>query len=114
MENKAAVTALAALAQDSRLAIFRLLVQTGPKGLAASRIAETLGMPPSSLSFHLKELSNANLIAPRQEGRFLIYAAQFGTMNALLGFLTENCCGGNPCTPSASPACEPGTSTCGS
>ncbi|MGJ7917642.1 ArsR/SmtB family transcription factor [Massilia sp. LXY-6] len=114
MENKTAVGALAALAQDSRLAIFRLLVQAGPNGLAASKIAEALGMPPSSLSFHLKELSNAHLIAPRQEGRFLIYAAQFGTMNALLGFLTENCCGGNPCASTASPACEPGTSTCGS
>jgi DNA-binding transcriptional ArsR family regulator len=111
MENKQAVGALAALAQESRLAIFRLLVQAGPQGLAASRIAEALGMPPSSLSFHLKELSNANLIVPRQEGRFVIYAAQFDAMNALLGFLTENCCGGAPCSPSVSPACTPGAST---
>jgi len=103
MENKHAVTALAALAQESRLAIFRLLVQTGPEGMAASKIAEALGIPPSSLSFHLKELTHANLILPRQEGRFLIYAAQFDTMNALLGFLTENCCGGKPCTPSCNP-----------
>jgi DNA-binding transcriptional ArsR family regulator len=114
MQNKDAVTALAALAQESRLATFRLLVEAGPDGLAASRIAEALGMPPSSLSFHLKELSNANLILSRQEGRFVIYAAQFGTMNALLGFLTENCCGGNPCSPTSSPACEPGTSSCAS
>jgi DNA-binding transcriptional ArsR family regulator len=99
MENKNAVTALAALAQESRLATFRLLVQAGPDGLAASRIADALGMPPSSLSFHLKELTHAGLIVPRQEGRFVIYAAQFDTMNALLGFLTENCCGGNPCSP---------------
>lgn len=99
MENKDAVTALAALAQESRLAIFRLLVQAGPAGLAASRIAEALGMPPSSLSFHLKELSHAKLIVPRQEGRFVIYAAQFETMNALLGFLTEDCCGGKVCFP---------------
>jgi DNA-binding transcriptional ArsR family regulator len=111
MENKHAVLALAALAQESRLAAFRLLVQAGPQGLAASRIAEALGMPPSSLSFHLKELSNANLIVPRQEGRFVIYAAQFDTMNALLGFLTENCCGGAPCSPTGSVACQPGAST---
>jgi DNA-binding transcriptional ArsR family regulator len=114
MENKDAVTALAALAQESRLATFRLLVQAGPGGLAASKIAEALGMPPSSLSFHLKELSNANLIVPRQDGRFVIYAAQFDTMNALLGFLTENCCGGSPCVPGAAAMCEPGASTCGS
>ena len=113
MENKDAVVALAALAQESRVAIFRLLVQAGPEGLAASRIAQVLGMPPSSLSFHLKELTHANLILPRQEGRFVIYAAQFDAMNALLGFLTENCCGGNPCFPSLRPACEPGTSSCG-
>jgi DNA-binding transcriptional ArsR family regulator len=114
MQNKDAVAALAALAQESRLATFRLLVEAGPNGLAASRIAEALGMPPSSLSFHLKELSNANLILSRQEGRFVIYAAQFGTMNALLGFLTENCCGGNPCSSTSSPACESGTSSCAS
>jgi ArsR family transcriptional regulator len=99
MENKDAVAALAALAQESRLAAFRLLVQAGPAGLAASKIAETLGVPPSSLSFHLKELTHAKLIVPRQEGRFVIYAAQFATMDALLGFLTENCCGGVPCFP---------------
>jgi DNA-binding transcriptional ArsR family regulator len=98
MDNKDAVQALAALAQESRLAAFRLLVQAGPDGLAASRIAEALDMPPSSLSFHLKELTHAGLIAPRQEGRFLIYAARFDAMNALLGFLTENCCCGRSCT----------------
>jgi DNA-binding transcriptional ArsR family regulator len=111
MESKQAVGALAALAQESRLAAYRLLVQAGPGGLAASRIAEALGMPPSSLSFHLKELSNANLIVPRHEGRFVIYAAQFDTMNALLGFLTKNCCGGAPCSLNGSPVCEPGAST---
>jgi DNA-binding transcriptional ArsR family regulator len=74
-------------------------VQAGSAGLAASKIAETLGVPPSSLSFHLKELTHAKLIVPRQEGRFVIYAAQFETMNALVGFLTENCCGGVPCIP---------------
>jgi DNA-binding transcriptional ArsR family regulator len=112
MENKNAVAALGALAQESRLAAFRLLVQAGPGGLAASRIAEALGIPSSSLSFHLKELTNANLIVPRQEGRFIIYAAKFDTMDALLGFLTENCCGGNPCSSLGSQACEPGTSSC--
>jgi DNA-binding transcriptional ArsR family regulator len=105
MNTKNAIAALAALAQESRLAIFRLLVQAGPGGLAASKIAETLGIPASSLSFHLKELSHANLIDPRQEGRFIIYAARFDTMNTLLGFLTDNCCGGVPCSPAA-PACS--------
>ena len=109
MENKDAVVALAALAQESRLAIFRLLVQSGPQGLAASRIAQALGLAPSSLSFHLKELSHAGLILPRQEGRFIIYAAQFEKMNALLGFLTDNCCGGNPCTPTSAVSCPPGS-----
>lgn len=99
MESKKVVAALAALAQDSRLAVFRLLVQTGPEGLAASKIGEQLGIPPSSLSFHLKELSHAELVSSRQDGRFVIYAANFATMNLLMGFLTENCCGGNPCAP---------------
>ncbi len=105
MDTRAALAALAALAQESRLAAFRLLVQAGPGGMAASKIAEALAMPASSLSFHLKELSHAGLIAARQEGRFVIYAAQFGTMNGLLAFLSENCCGGNPCTPSCTPVC---------
>ncbi|KFI06336.1 helix-turn-helix transcriptional regulator [Massilia sp. BSC265] len=99
MDTKAAIAALAALAQESRLATYRLLVQSGPVGMAASKIAEALGMPASSLSFHLKELSHAGLITARQEGRFIIYAARFDTMNDLLVFLTENCCSGNPCTP---------------
>lgn len=105
MDTGSAIAALAALAQESRLAAFRLLVQAGPTGMAASKIAEALGIPASSLSFHLKELSHAGLIAPRQEGRFIIYAAQFDTMNGLLAFLTENCCGGNPCIPTCAPAC---------
>jgi len=99
METTSALSALAALAQESRLATFRLLVQAGPEGLSASRIAETLGLPPSSLSFHLKELTHAGLVVPRQEGRFVIYAVRFDTMNALVGFLTQNCCGGTPCGP---------------
>lgn len=99
METKTVISALAALAQESRLAVFRLLVQIGPEGLAASKIAEQLAIPSSSLSFHLKELSHAELIVPRQDGRFIIYSANFDTMNQLMGFLTESCCGGNPCIP---------------
>jgi DNA-binding transcriptional ArsR family regulator len=105
METKAAVTALAALAQESRLAIFRALVQAGPAGLAAGRIGELTGIAPSSLSFHLKELAHAGMVESEQAGRFVIYTAKFETMNALLGFLTENCCGGNPCSPVCAPAC---------
>ena len=100
-----AVTALAALAQDSRLAIFRSLVQAGPSGLAAGKVGELTGIAPSSLSFHLKELAHAGLVAAQPAGRFVIYTANFATMNALLGFLTENCCGGNPCSPVCTPAC---------
>ena len=107
METNDAVIALSALAQASRLAVFRALVQAGPNGLAAGRISELTDIPPSSLSFHLKELSHAGLAVPRQEGRFVIYTAQFDTMNALLVFLTENCCGGNPCAPVCTPACTP-------
>ncbi|OZA30065.1 MAG: transcriptional regulator [Hydrogenophilales bacterium 17-61-9] len=105
METKTVVSALAALAQDSRLAVFRALVQAGPAGLAAGKISEITRIPPSSLSFHLKELSHAGLAHARQDGRFVIYTAQFDTMNALLGFLTENCCGGNPCSPVCLPVC---------
>jgi len=93
--------ALAALAQESRLAVFRLLVQQGPEGMAASKIAACLAMPPSSLSFHLKELAHADLVTARQHGRFVIYAANIGAMNGLIGFLTENCCGGAPCAVAA-------------
>jgi DNA-binding transcriptional ArsR family regulator len=97
METKSVITALAALAQESRLAVFRLLVSVGPEGLAASKIAEQLEVPSSSLSFHLKELSHADLIVARQDGRFIIYSANFAAMNELIAFLTESCCGGNPC-----------------
>ncbi|WP_136416055.1 metalloregulator ArsR/SmtB family transcription factor [Herbaspirillum sp. ST 5-3] len=105
MNTKNAISALAALAQESRLAVFRLLVQIGPAGMAASKISESLGIPPSSLSFHLKELTHADLVIPRQDGRFVIYAANFETMNALMGFLTDNCCGGNPCSPVCKTEC---------
>lgn len=99
METMNVISALSALAQESRLAAFRLLVQAGPQGLAATKIAEALGLAPSSLSFHLKELTYAKLIRQVREGRSLIYSVNFETMNGVLGFLTENCCGGNPCTP---------------
>lgn len=99
MDTKTALLALAALAHESRLAVFRMLVEVGPEGMAASKISEKLAIPPSSLSFHLKELTHANLIVPRQDGRFVIYAAHFETMNALMTFMSANCCGGNPCSP---------------
>jgi ArsR family transcriptional regulator, arsenate/arsenite/antimonite-responsive transcriptional repressor len=108
METKDILAALAALAQESRLQAFRLLVQTGPQGLAASRIAEHLDIAPSSLSFHLKELSHAGLVSSRQEGRFVIYSANFDTMNGVLAFLTDNCCNGASCAPAALPTCRPG------
>ncbi|VVE03602.1 ArsR/SmtB family transcription factor [Pandoraea terrigena] len=102
METNNALEALAALAHSVRLTVFRLLMQAGPEGLPAGRIAELMDMPASSLSFHLKELHHAGLLASRQEGRSIIYMARFETMNALLGYLTENCCGGVPCTPASS------------
>ena len=107
METKDALTALSALAQSSRLAVFRALVQAGPAGLAAGRISELTAIAPSSLSFHLKELSHSGLVEARQEGRFVIYTARYQTMNGLLDYLTDNCCGGNPCTPASS--CAPQT-----
>lgn len=83
---------LAALAQETRLAVFRQLVEAGPSGRAAGELAEALGCAPATLSFHLKELSHAGLIAGHQEGRYVIYAANFASMNDLLAFMTENCC----------------------
>jgi DNA-binding transcriptional ArsR family regulator len=106
MEAMQAVQALSALAQDSRLAIFRLLVQAGPAGLAAGAIGEALELPPATLSFHLAGLTRAGLAQSRQEGRFVIYSARFDNMNALVAFLTENCCGGAACAPAA---CQPET-----
>ena len=97
MKPAGVIAALAALAQDSRLAVFRALVQAGPSGLAAGEIGKQTHIAPSSLSFHLKELSHAGLVSAKQEGRFIFYAANFTTMNAVLSFLTENCCGGEDC-----------------
>lgn len=103
ISTPAALDAFGALANEHRLAIFRLLVQAGPDGLAAGEIAEALGAPASSLSFHLAHLTRAALIAQRRESRSLIYSANFATMNGLLAFITENCCGGARCTPAPAP-----------
>src|SRR5215469_3115849 len=104
MESNTAVEALAALAQDSRLQVYRVLVQAGPEGLAASELAERLGIPANTLSFHLKTLSHADLVQARQEGRFIYYSANYERMNALLEFLTDNCCGGRSCMPATTSA----------
>jgi DNA-binding transcriptional ArsR family regulator len=96
METKEAVTALAALAQETRLSVFRLLVEAGPKGMSAGSIGEKLGVAPATLSFHLKELSHASLVTSRQESRFIYYMADFAQMAALMTFLTQNCCKGMP------------------
>ena len=95
MEKTAALAALAALAQDSRLDIFRLLVQAGPEGAAAGQIGGQLALPPATLSFHLNQLRQAGLVRCRRDGRSLIYAAEYAAMTALLGYLTENCCQGD-------------------
>jgi ArsR family transcriptional regulator, arsenate/arsenite/antimonite-responsive transcriptional repressor len=102
MNSQATIAALSALANEHRLAVFRLLVQAGPEGRAAGVIAEELDLPASSLSFHLAHLTRAGLIVQRRESRSLIYSADFSAMNALVGFLTENCCGGASCAPAAS------------
>jgi ArsR family transcriptional regulator, arsenate/arsenite/antimonite-responsive transcriptional repressor len=99
MEKTDAVAALAALAQDNRLDVFRLLVQAGPEGMPAGAIAEALGLAPNTLAFHFDRLRMAGLVTVRRDGRSMIYAAQFDRMNTLLAFLTENCCGGAPCAP---------------
>ena len=98
MESKQVIQALAALAQEHRLAAFRHLIQCGPEGAAAGVIADALGIPSSSLSFHLAQLERAGLITHVRKSRSLIYAADFASMNRLVGFLTENCCGGADCS----------------
>jgi len=97
--------ALGALAQDTRLALFRLLVERGPDGLSAGTLAERLRVPPSSLSFHLRALEHAGLITQRRLSRRIIYAADFTAMNAVVAYLTKNCCGSNE---SCVPVCDPG------
>lgn len=105
MDQKRAITALGALAQETRLELFRLLVARGPEGVSAGLIAERLGVLPSSLSFHLQQLVHAGLITQRRLSRQLIYSAEYGAMNDLMAYLTENCCGrGAVCPPVCNPA----------
>ena len=106
MEKSEALAALAGLSQESRLDIFRLLVEQGPGGMSAGAIAERLRMPNATLSFHLKELAHAALLAARQEGRFIYYSANFPTVNGLIDYLTANCCKGANCAVACSPASQ--------
>src|ERR1051325_1538247 len=100
MEKSAAVASLAALAQESRLDVFRLLVEAGPDGMPAGEVASALGLAPNTLTFHFDRLRVAGLVTVRREGRSMIYAARYEAMNALVAFLTENCCGGvTQCAP---------------
>lgn len=107
MEIQNVITALGALAQETRLSIFRLLVETGPGGLPVGAIAEKLGLANATLSFHLKELTGAGLTVATPNGRSIIYAANFATMNGLIEYLSENCCAGRSCSPSIS-VCDGG------
>jgi DNA-binding transcriptional ArsR family regulator len=108
VDSKTILKALAGLSQETRLAIFRLLVEKGPEGLAAGTIAERLGIANATLSFHLKELTNAGLVTPDQAGRFIYYTANYATMNGLVDYLTENCCrSGAVCDPTCAPKVRP-------
>src|SRR5215475_12164840 len=99
MEQSEAIAALAALAQDNRLDVYRLLVQAGPEGMPAGNVASALKLAPNTLTFHFDRLRQAGLVAVRREGRSMIYAARYDVMNELLGYLTENCCQGRECAP---------------
>ncbi|RXZ44839.1 ArsR/SmtB family transcription factor [Crenobacter cavernae] len=105
MNQTDAVKRLAALAQETRLAVFRALVVAGDAGMTPGTLSETLALAPATLSFHLKELANAGLIASQQEGRYIRYRADYAAMNALVGYLTENCCAGTACGAPAAPCC---------
>jgi DNA-binding transcriptional ArsR family regulator len=107
MEQTDAVAALAALAQDNRLDVYRLLVQAGPDGLPAGAIADKLGLAPNTLTFHFDRLRAAGLVDVRRDGRSMIYSARFDTMNTLIGYLTDNCCGGDPAQCAPAKACKP-------
>ena len=107
MEPAAAVAALSALAQEHRLALFRLLVRAGEEGMAAGAIATALGIPASSLSFHLAQLHRAGLVGQERRHRSIIYRADYRAMNDLVGYLMENCCAGAGCAPAAAPAQPP-------
>ena len=110
MDSDRVVRALGALAQEHRLAVFRLLVQAGADGMAAGALAQGVGVPASSMSFHLAQLSHAGLVTQRRQGRSLIYAADYAAMGGLMAYLTDNCCGGVACAPDvgcAPPDCAP-------
>ena len=107
MEAGSVIRALGALAQEHRLAAYRLLVQAGPGGMPAGAVAEALGVPASSMSFHLAQLANAGLVTQRRQSRSIIYSADYAAMNGLMAYLTENCCGGATCAPAS--ACTPTT-----
>jgi DNA-binding transcriptional ArsR family regulator len=109
MNTPDAVAALAALAQTSRLSIFRVLVQAGTQGMSAGSLSDATQIAPSSLSFHLKEMLHAHMVTSRQDGRFVIYCANYSTMNDLLQFLTDNCCAGTPCGIDNTACCPPST-----
>lgn len=105
MEAAPVIRALGALAQEHRLAAFRLLVQAGPEGMPAGALAEAVGVPASSMSFHLAQLANAGLVTQRRQSRSIIYSADYGAMNGLMAYLMENCCNGAACGPAT--ACAP-------
>ena len=107
MKKPDVLAALSALAQENRLDAYRLLVQAGPEGVSAGEVATSLGLSPNTLTFHFDRLREAGLVTVRRDGRSMIYAAQYDTMNALLGYLTENCCAGAQC------AVQPGAASCG-
>lgn len=111
MKTKSVVTALSALAQETRLAIFRLLITAGPEGMTPGKLVERLDVPAATLSFHLKELSYAGLIVSRQESRFIYYSADYKVMNKLIAYLTENCCAGTACETPSAELCEPAKRT---
>ncbi len=110
MKAEGVVVALSALAHLHRLDVYRMLVAAGPAGMSAGAIAKRLGVPPSSLTFHLQHLQRAGLISQRRKSRQLIYAADFAAVNAVVGFLTENCCGRQVFAPVCAPAKTPGAS----
>ncbi len=106
MQEAQVIRSLSALAHEARLRVFRALVVVGPEGLTPSALAEQLGIAPNALSFHLKELSHAELVSQERQGRNVLYRAAFPAMNDLLGYLVENCCQGKACTPNASTLCQ--------
>ncbi len=112
MDGKQVIAGLGALAHETRLAVFRMLVERGPDGLSAGTIADRLDMPPSSLTFHLQQLSHAGLVTQRRVSRQLFYATDYTTMNGIVQYLTDNCCGGGSlCAPVCNPAKAPKATT---